>query len=77
MNRIEFKKTAYKELIKNKADNEVKQMGRGEANFEDDLRVAIELLKGYEILNNSRKSKSLKQEINKYFKSTYSFNIKK
>ncbi len=66
MNRIEFEKTAYKDLIKNKANEEAKNMGRGEANFEDDLRVAIELLKGYEILNNSRKSKSLKQEINKY-----------
>jgi hypothetical protein len=66
MNRIKFENTAYKDLIKNKADKEAKQMDREEANFEDDLRVAIELLKGYEILGNSQESESLKQEINKY-----------
>lgn len=62
MKRINFQN----DKIKNKADKEAKQMDRGEANFEDDLRVAIELLKGYEILNNSQEPESLKQEINKY-----------
>lgn len=67
MNRIEFKNNDYKEKIKNKADKEAENMGRGEANFEDDLRVAIELLKGYEI-QNDEKSKQLKEEINKKLK---------
>jgi hypothetical protein len=62
MKRIEFKGD-YKEKIKNKADKEAKEMGRQEANFEDDLRVAIELLKGYEITDDEKKEK-LKREIN-------------
>jgi len=67
MKRIEFKGD-YKEKIKNKADKEAKEMGRQEANFEDDLRVAIELLKGYEIIGFNRKSTSLKNEINDQLK---------
>lgn len=63
MKRIEFKGN-YKEKIKNKADKEAKEMGRQEANFEDDLRVAIELLKGYEIICNEQGSKALRKEIN-------------
>jgi hypothetical protein len=67
MKRIDFN-SDYKEKIKNKADEEAKEMGRQEANFEDDLRVAIELLKGYEIIGFNRKSKSLKKEINDQLK---------
>jgi len=67
MKRIDFNGD-YKEKIKNKADEEAKNMGRGEANFEDDLRVAIELLNGYEIIGFKRKSKSLKKEINNQLK---------
>jgi hypothetical protein len=67
MKRIDFNGD-YKEKIKNKADEEAKNMGRGESNFEDDLRVAIELLKGYEIIGFNRKSTSLKNEINDQLK---------
>ncbi|MEN3039505.1 MAG: fibronectin-binding protein (FBP), partial [Candidatus Kryptonium sp.] len=49
MSRIEFKNDAYKNLIKDKADTEAKDSGRGEANLEDDLSVAIKLLEGYKI----------------------------
>ncbi len=58
----------HKQKIKNKADEEAKNMGRGEANIEDYLRVAIELLKGYEIIGFNRKSTSLKNEINDQLK---------
>lgn len=67
MKRIEFEGN-YKDKIKNKADEEAKNTGRGEANFEDDLRVAIELLKGYEIQNSKRKYNQLKKEINNKIK---------
>lgn len=53
----------HKDLIKNKADSEAKELERGEANFEDDLRIAIELLKGYEIQNHNELN-NLKNEIN-------------
>lgn len=66
MKRIDFNGN-YKERIKNKADEEVKTIGRGEANFEDDLRVAIELLKGYEIIREKEKDK-LRDEINTQLK---------
>lgn len=67
MKRIEFEGN-YKEKIKNKADEEAKNLGRGKANFEDDLRVAIELLKGYEIQNNEEELNKLKEEINNKIK---------
>ena len=67
MKRIDFN-GEYKEKIKNKADEEAKNMGRGEANFEDELRVAIELLKGYEIQNEKENFNNLKEEINKKLK---------
>jgi len=63
MSRIEFKHKEYKDKIKQTADNQAKKLGRGEANFEDDLRVAIDLLKGYEIQNNELEEE-LKKEIN-------------
>ncbi len=64
MSRIDFEHKEYKDKIKQVSGNQAKELGRGEANFEDDLRVAIDLLKGYEIQNNELKD-SLKQEINK------------
>lgn len=63
MPRIEFSGD-YKERIKKTADDEAKNMGRGTANFEDDLRVAIELLKGYDIIGDEENSKRLREEIN-------------
>jgi len=61
MQRIEF--TTKKDEIKNHSDNEAKEMSRGKANFEDDLRAAIELLKGMKILKDADASK-LEDEIN-------------
>lgn len=49
MGRIEFE-CDYKNNIKKKAEAEAKNMDRGGANIEDDLRVAIELYKGLLIL---------------------------
>ena len=66
MKRIKFSGN-YKDIIKQKADDEAKKMERGVANFEDDLRIAIELLKGYEIIGNNDEEK-LKIEINKKIK---------
>ncbi|MGE3062218.1 MAG: SIR2 family protein [bacterium] len=63
MKRIEFSGN-YKDKIKQKAEDEAKKMERGVANFEDDLRIAIELLKGYEIIGNNDEEKKLKIEIN-------------
>jgi len=40
-------------------------LGRVKPNFEDDLRVALKLLEGYEILNQSTEASALKEEINK------------
>src|SRR5512133_1177793 len=50
MGRIEF--TTCKNEIRQFAEAEAKSMGRGNANFEDDLRTAMELLKGLKILSN-------------------------
>jgi hypothetical protein len=66
MPRIKFEGT-YKDLIKDKADSEAKKLERGEANFEDDLRIAIELLKGYEIQKHGELN-NLKNEINSNIK---------
>lgn len=61
MGRIEF--TTRKNEIKQFAEAEAKSMGRGNANFEDDLRTAMELLKGLKILSNVEAS-ALETEIN-------------
>ncbi len=66
MPRIKFE-GSYKNLIKDKADDEAKKMERGKANFEDDLRIAIELLKGYEIQKHGELN-NLKNEINSNIK---------
>lgn len=63
MKRIDFIDD-FKELIQGKADEEAQKIGRGEANFEDDLRIANELWKGYEIIGDLKKLEPLKQEIN-------------
>ncbi len=65
MKRFEFQNEKHKKIIQNKANEEAKILGRGEANFEDDLRVALKLLDGYNILNQSRNVQYLKNEINK------------
>jgi hypothetical protein len=61
MQRIEF--STEKDKIKKFADKEAQKIDRGNANFEDDLRTAIELLKGLRILQNT-KADALETEIN-------------
>lgn len=65
MGRIEF--MIKKDEIKQFAETEAKSMDRGKANFEDDLRTAIELLKGLKILAQSE-AKALQSEINEKLK---------
>jgi hypothetical protein len=47
---ISFK--TYKEKIEDRAKQEAEKFGRGKPNFEDYLRVAIDLYKGLEIIGN-------------------------
>lgn len=54
----------YKDRIKTSADATASAMERGEANLEDDFRVALELLRGYEILDDDKKN-FLKTELDK------------
>lgn len=61
MQRIDF--TTEKDKIKAFADIEAEKIDRGSANFEDDLRTAIELLKGLKILQDT-KAITLENEIN-------------
>jgi len=61
MQRIDF--SLYNDEIKKQAEISAKQYNRGNANFEDDLRISMELLKGLEILENSN-ANNLKLEIN-------------
>jgi len=64
MGRVEF--SEYKSQIKNTADAQAKQMGRGEANFEDDFRAALELQAGL-LLIDPAKAEKLKAEIDNKF----------
>jgi len=61
MGRIAFD-GEYKDNIRKSAEKSASAMERGEANLEDDFRVALELLRGYEILGNEN-YKSLKTEL--------------
>ena len=54
---------SYGSKIKKHAEKSASAMERGEANLEDDFRVALELLKGYEILEDTT-STALKNELN-------------
>lgn len=62
MARIEFE-TCGKQ-IKKHAEEQAKEMGRGEANAEDDFRTALEMLKGYQISGNKKEAIKLEKEIN-------------
>jgi len=53
----------YKDKVKQNADKSASAMERGEANLEDDFRVALELLRGFEILEDDKQSE-LKTELN-------------
>jgi hypothetical protein len=63
MGRIEFE-GEFKNIIKNKADEQATGLSRGKANSEDDIRVAIDLYKGLLIQDNP-KAKELKKVIDK------------
>lgn len=49
--------------IKSKADETAKKMNRGEANIEDDIRIALELINGLKILDDGRHT-DLEAELN-------------
>lgn len=66
MQRLEFE--TEKEKISKYANEEAQKLDRGNANFEDDLRTAIELLKGLKILCETEKAKKLENEINENLK---------
>ena len=66
MQRIKF--ATEGEKIESYANEEAKKLSRGSANFEDDLRAAIELAKGLKILNYIN-AKTLEAEINEKMKS--------
>jgi len=74
MQRIEFKinnqkqPDKYKNIISEYADKSAIALSRGKANFEDDLRTAIELLKGMLIERNSD-AELLKNSINENMES--------
>lgn len=51
------------EKVKSKADETAKKMNRGEANIEDDIRIALELINGLKILDDDRHN-DLETELN-------------
>lgn len=59
MGRLELDGVAYKDKIKTHSEKSASAMERGEANLEDDFRVAFELLRGYEILEDGNHQKLL------------------
>lgn len=72
MGRLELTRGDYTDKIKDHAAKSASAMERGEANLEDDFRVALELLKGYEILgdaNYSNLKKELNTQLNTFIKS--------
>ena len=62
MGRLELVNDAYKDKIKSNSEKSASAMERGEANLEDDFRVALELHRGYEILENDL-AQTLKDEL--------------
>lgn len=53
MGRLELVNDNYKDKIKEHSEKSASAMERGEANLEDDFRVALELLRGYDILGDA------------------------
>ncbi|WP_292517955.1 SIR2 family protein [Methanoculleus sp.] len=62
LNRIKFE--TFGSQISGWSDVQAEKMGRGIANFEDDLRSALELLNGLRIQNDVENAISLEEEIN-------------
>ena len=56
-------KDGLKESIKKKADESAVKMNRGEANIEDDIRIALELITGLKIIEDGRHT-TLETELN-------------
>jgi uncharacterized membrane-anchored protein YhcB (DUF1043 family) len=63
MGRLALNGEKYKDKIKSNSEKSATAMERGEANLEDDFRVSLELLKGYEILEDEN-YQLLKAELN-------------
>ncbi len=63
MGRLDLTNKNYNEKIETYSEKSATDMDRGEANLEDDFRVALELLKGYEILQDQNYA-PLKVELN-------------
>ena len=63
MSRMSFSNDFYKDIINKAAEDEAKKLGRGTANFEDDLRVALKLLDYYKVTNN-KDAQNLEKDIN-------------
>jgi hypothetical protein len=67
MGRLEVK-GPYAQLIYSNADSAASAMERGKANLEDDFRVALELLRGYDILGYDKERDILKLELDERLK---------
>ncbi|MFA6084193.1 SIR2 family protein [Mucilaginibacter sp.] len=75
MGRLTLTGEDYKDKITASANKSASAMERGEANLEDDFRVALELLKGYEILEDANQTglkTELNSELNKFIKNILS-----
>ena len=66
MKRCDFSED-YKEMIEKASEESAALCGRGEPNFEDDIRIATQLLQGLEIMNDERAAK-LREDINNNLK---------
>ena len=62
METIEIK--TFADVIKNEAEHSAKMAGRGTANFEDQLRVANELIRGLEIIISGKNRKTIQNNLN-------------
>ncbi len=79
MGRLEFNGTSYSQRIKLSSEKSASAMERGEANLEDDFRVALELLRGYEILEDDNRNTLLAEmnvKLNAFVKSILSTEMK-
>ena len=69
MSSLDFSDSEYKEKIKSHAAKSARKAGRGDANIEDNIRVANELLRGLEISGTDEDGvKVLQEEINTIIK---------
>ena len=68
MSRVSLNNQEYTKKIRLNSDNSAAKLKRGKANFEDDLRISLELLRGYEILDDENYD-SLKEELNEQLSS--------